>query len=849
MLFRSFLRKLRRTIGRYLTILAIIALGVGFFAGLRSTQGAMLATADRYVKELSLHDLRLVASLGFDEEDVALYRALPGVSDAQGAISADVIISEENGKETVLHAHTLTDGIDGYDLLSGRAVQAPNECLIDAQYAAALPLGARLVLSPGNDAATAALFTQEYYTVVGVINSVAYMNFERGTSSVGGGAPAGFVYLPLSGVDHTRYTEIRIKAQCDAAIYTQDYTDRINTLRESVLPLLEARNGQKRDALYEAAAKELAWMQELVDIAHQNGLDSPALREMAALLEEKYAEIDAALPVNRSFAFDRTSNLGYAALDGDTAIVLGVSKVFPLFFFLVAALVCITTMTRMVHEGRTENGVLRALGFGKAAITGQYLLYAGSASVLGCVIGFFAGSKWMPMALWQVYRIMYAIERPIAFLPDMPLFAICTGGYLLAMLGITALLCHGELRACSAELMRPKAPPAGKRVLPERIGFLWNRLGFMQKVSIRNLLRYKKRLLMMLLGIGGCTALLITGFGIRDSIRPLADRQFDRISTYDAAVGFAEPLTDEGREAFESACATVLRDATYLHNENATVLADTARVPINLVVFRSTLSGFVDLHEGETKIPEPSVGEVVINRRFATEHGVARGDTITLFDSADRPLLLTVSGVFDNYVYDYAYVLDATCLAQWDESPAVNSAFLHFAEGSDPYAAGAAIQNADGVAQVTISQALRTRVGNMLGNLDYIVLIVLVCAAALSFIVLYNLTNIAIIERERELATLKVLGLTSKEQNAYIFRENLILTAMSAVCGILPGILLLKFVMSQIKISTIWFSSEVTLLGILFSILLTFAFTILVDLLLGKKIRRIDMAGALKAVE
>ena len=565
-------------------------------------------------------------------------------------------------------------------------------------------------------------------------------------------------------------------------------------------------------------------------------------------LDDARAELDDIEPAT-VYTLDRGSNLGYASLKNDTAIVSGVAKVFPLFFFLVAALVCITTMTRMVSEKRTENGVLKALGYGSGAIAGQFLFYAGSASVVGCVIGFLLGSRYLPMALWQVYRIMYSIQRPITFVLDWKLFFLCTALYLLCALGATWLVCRRDLRESSAQLIRPKAPTPGKRIFLERIGFLWKHIKFLHKVSIRNILRYKKRMFMMIVGIGGCTALLLTGFGIRDTIQPVVDRQYNEIEYFDASVSFMDTADAAVQAEFVEQTADVAENIAFLHTQNVDAATENGNKAINLVVFTGELTDFVSLHDGKTAIDFPEEGEAVVNYRFASENDLSVGDTVELVGDDYKALTVTVSAVFDNYIYDYIYVSADTCAAQWGQAPECNTAYVNFAEGQETNAAGAVLLGADHVSHVTLTADMRTRVGSMLDSLDYIVLIVLVCAGALAFIVLYNLTNITITERTREIATLKVLGFYQREQNSYVFRENIVLTGISALCGIPMGIALLRYVMAQIKISTIYFGCRLAWESYLLAVLITFAFTFIVDLALTSKTRRINMAEAMKAIE
>ena len=904
MLWRSVLRSIRGSLGRYLAILAIIALGVGFFAGLRVTEPSILKTADAYIDELNLYDFRLVSTLGFTDEDVAAFSELKGVEVARGSVSADFIYVAEDGSEAVRHAHMLTEGVNGLDLVSGRLPASADECVLDAKYADESKLGTKIVLSDSNSRETLDTFAYDEYTVVGLCDAVTYLNFERGSTSLGNGSVSSYIYLLPEGFSTEYYTEIFLTIPDAGELYSDAYEDAVKEMRGPVEALLEERAELRYQKIYGDAQAEIDDAQAKLDEKKRELADAQAETDAAqaeldgkkqelaamqtmlagnpAMLESAQAEIDTAqkelddarveiadgqaeiddaqkeLDEARAeladiepatvYTLDRSSNLGCASLKNDTAIVSGVAKVFPLFFFLVAALVCITTMTRMVSEQRTENGVLKALGYGSGAIAGQYLFYAGSASVVGCVIGFLLGSRYLPMALWQVYRIMYSVQRPVAFVLDWKLFAMCTALYLLCALGATWLVCRRDLRESSAQLIRPKAPTPGKRVFLERIGFLWKRIRFLHKVSIRNILRYKKRMVMMIVGIGGCTALLLTGFGIRDTIQPVVDRQYNEIERFDASVSFMDTADAAVQAEFTEQTAGVTESIAFLHTQSVDAVTENGNKAINLVVFTDELTDFVSLHDGKTSIDFPKEGEAVVNYRFASENGLSVGDTVELICDY-RNLTVTVSAIFDNYIYDYIYVSADTCAAQWGQAPECNTAYVNFAEGQEANAAGAVLLSANHVSHVALTADMRTRVGSMLESLDYIVLIVLVCAGALAFIVLYNLTNITITERTREIATLKVLGFYQREQNSYVFRENIVLTGISALCGIPMGIALLHYVMAQIKISTIYFGCRLAWESYLLAVLITFAFTFIVDLVLTSKTRRINMAEAMKAIE
>ncbi len=1051
MLKRSLLRTIKGSIGRFLAIFSIIALGVGFYAGLKVTRESMVKTADGYFRELGLFDFRLVSTLGLTEADVEVFSAVDGVKKAVGSVSADFIFTNDGGNNAVYHAHELTDGMNGVELVSGAMPQSPDECLLDAKFAGEDSIGTEIVLSSVNSEDTFDIFAYDSYTVTGLINAAYYVNFERGSTSLGNGDVAGFVYLPHEGFSADYYTEIFLSVDTDAEIYSDEYEELTDGMTDGFEELLEERADIRYSDIVDEAQQEIDEAREKVDDADlemedaQKELDDgkkkladgkteledakkeledgkkeladaekelkdkrkeaedaqekindgweqyhkeydaaaeafakaeAELKENLAALDEARAQYEAAIPfmhpeaaaaaeaelagkealLSRAeaqyeaeyaaamaafevaeqelidgqeeldegyekiedgereiedarreledgekkvgdaekkiadsekeiedgeaeladakkkvedarievedaqkeldeleeatvFVLDRSTNIGYASLDNDAEIVNGIAKVFPLFFFLVAALVCITTMTRMVSEKRTENGVLKALGYSDAAIIGQYLVYAGSASAAGCTAGFLLGSKFLPYTIWEIYHIMYAIERPCVYIVDLRLFAMCSALYLFCALGATLLVCRRDLRESAAQLIRPKVPTSGRRILLERVTFLWRRLPFLHKVSVRNIIRYRRRMIMMITGIGGCTALLLTGFGIRDSIQPILDYQFDQISVFDASVYFLDEPDRETLDEFEEEAVQNASVYAYVYSESADLDTGDGIVSVELIVNDGDLSPFWDIHCGSEALPVPGPGEALIDYRVADQYGVEVGDELELTDNDLRSLTVKIAGIYDNYLYDYLFVSSETVATQWDSVPAANMAYVNFLPERDAHEAGAAFLAVDGVGSVSINEDMMTRVGNMLESHDYVVLIVLVCAGALSFIVVYNLTNITITERSREVATLKVLGFYRNEQNSYIFRENIILTVISAVCGIPMGIALLRYVMSQIKINSMYFGCTLLPGSYIWALVITFAFTLAVDLALTGKLARVNMAEAMKAIE
>lgn len=1153
---RTALREIRQSMGRFLAILAIVALGVGLFSGLRASQPAMMRTGIEYIREQRLYDFRVLSTLGFTREDVEALGAMEGIGSARGAVYTDFLMEGDEGEEVVLRAHSLTEGIDVPKLTAGRMPEAGSECLADARRFTEEDIGTEVNVSAGNDKDTLELLRYGSYTIAGLCYSPYYLNYERGSSSIGNGSITAFLYIPEDGFDFEVYHEAYLTVPEAEEAYSDAYKEQIEGLKPAVEALTEERAGLRYDALYNDALEEIAdaeeeladgWDEyrseradvekELADakgeledgerkyadglaeyerglreyndgqreyedglaalndakarldetkpalesgwteleenrvkleeakagldagqaqlagtkaaldsakaeldagegsfaqletmyrsgaqLAQAAGVDTPAqlvaalesgaspelnaavsqaleaqgssleeflggwnaaelaagqplteeyltglratldegkaeydggmeqyqtameeyeegrksydegyrqysealaryeegkaaydqgtaeyeqglldiadakteLEDARAEMQDAKAELDDArqelddgwaeyndglaeaeekfadaedelaegqekiddaygelgkLKAASTYVLTREENTGYVCFDNDTSIIKAISVVFPVFFFLVAALVCMTTMTRMVDEQRTQIGVLKALGYSNGQVMGKYLFYAGSAALIGSVVGYAAGVHGLPWILWEIYDLIYGFA-PLIYEPLPVLAAVSFAAALLCSMGATYLSCRMELSRQAAELIRPKAPRPGKRVVLEYITPLWRRLSFLRKVSLRNVLRYHSRLIMMVLGIGGCTALLVTGFGIQDSIATVADNQFDEISLYDYAVTFQENQDQAFADVFLERHGFDASDGLLVRTGSVDVIAGGGSKSVYSVVSSTgSVDGFISLHSGKEAIAYPSAGEVVVNNGLAEKLGIEVGGTIRLRDENLGDLTVTVSGIADNYVYNYVYIAPETYREQLNRTPKYNALYVHGNEGADPYREGAGLLDDEDVGNVAINASTRDWVNTMLARLDYIVVVIVICAAALAFIVLFNLTNINITERVREIATIKVLGFYQGEVAAYVFREINILSVLGGLAGLLMGKALHGFVMAQIQIDAMFFATRVTASSYLISFVVTMAFTLLISFSMRPRIKRIDMAESLKSIE
>ena len=571
------------------------------------------------------------------------------------------------------------------------------------------------------------------------------------------------------------------------------------------------------------------------------------LKDAAEKLAEARQTIDD-MAAAELFILDRNTNTGYVALDNNSDIVAGVSRVFPAFFLLVAALVCITTMTRMVEEERTQIGTMKALGYSNWRIISKYIFYAGSAAIAGCGLGTLLGSVVFPVILWDVYKIILNITPNIVLKIDWPLCLAVVLAYTVVMLLVTWYCCRRVLREVPAELIRGKAPTAGKKIVLEYLPF-WKRLSFLNKVMLRNVFRYRQRMLMMIVGVGGCTALLLTGFGLRDSLVNIVTDQFEKVTVYDLSVYFSDAQDLEQQITFTEALDYQAEETLFYYQTSVEIEYAGNNREIFMMVADEGVQEFIYFNDYNGSLGMPGVNEVFLSAGMAENFGIRAGDQILLRDSNMRTLHVTVSGIYHNMVSNYVILTPETYASQLGAVPGCQMAFVNVPEYLDVHEVAAAIGNMEHVMNVMICRDTAEQVTSMLKALDLVVLTVVVCAGALAVIVLYNLTNINITERIREIATIKVLGFHSMESAMYVFKENLLLSCMSVAVGLLMGKYLLAFVVSQVKVDIVFFEPQIGLLSCILAVILTILSALIVDFMLYFKLEKVNMAEALKSVE
>ncbi len=551
------------------------------------------------------------------------------------------------------------------------------------------------------------------------------------------------------------------------------------------------------------------------------------------------------------YILGRNTNVGFVSFAQDTERVSNLATIFPVIFFLVAALACLTTMTRMVEEQRTEIGALKAMGFSRLSISKKYIGYAFLASLLGGVIGLGVGATLIPAVVANAFGIMYAMP-PLEFREQNALCVLSVLAAVACTTGAALWACLSTLMAAPANLMRPKAPKAGKRVFLERVRPIWRRLSFTWKVTMRNLFRYQRRFWMTVIGIGGCTALIVTGFGLHESIFAILNKQFDEISLYDATAGLDEDAAPE-----ERAAVTDYLDGSgmveWWHLTSQTAAEASAGgmaydVGLYAIDDFEGFTQFMNLrHRKDGGAVTPPGDGAILTEKLSELLGVEVGDTVTI--DKDGRVEVRVDDIVEHYVQHNVY-LSAACYERlFGEAPAQNLLLLEYGEGAESDQVSAELMAMDAVTSHSYIAAIRDSFTNSMEAIDYAVVIIILSAAALAFVVLYNLTNINITERVRELATLKVLGFFDKEITAYVYRENVFLTLFGIVLGLVMGRLLHAWLVLTVEVDLVMFGRTAPAYAYVLAAVLTAVFSVMVNVAAHFKLKKVDMVESLKTVE
>lgn len=829
---KNLLREIKRTFTKFLSIFAICALGVAFFAGIRATSPDMKEAGDRLYNTYNLSDISVISTSGLTADNIRDLESIEGIQAVRASLFVDAMARGTGEKEKNLRLYSmpiklkseyapLIDlipdyGIDtspeyemnGVEIVSGRMPLNDTETALDYTLEGSLvkQLGDEITLTTSGGTVT--------LRVVGFIRSPMYISmFERGTSSIGNGTSDGFAYasgnaisslgtkLPVMSLLNTYYTraDIVISGKEGLSAYSDEYEALVNEVTDRIEDYASTQSG--------------TW-----------------------------------------YIQDRSGNPGYSDYSENTDRIAAVGDVFPLIFFIVAALVCLTTMTRMVEEQRIEMGTMKALGYGGWQIAMKYAVYAMSACISGGVVGAIIGFKLFPYVIMKGYSIMYylgKLETPyradIAFMA-IAAMAVCTAA-------ATFSACYASLKEVPATLMRPKAPKAGRRVLLEKIPFIWKKLSFTSKVTVRNLFRYKKRFFMSVIGIAGSGALLVTAFGLNDSIFGIIEKQFGDIWQMDvqAYVYEAMPLADMQELLGKNPANDDFDSVMFcLDSQMECKNGGRSQSGVHLLGVESaeSMAGRINLHNGGAPVTLDDSG-VVVTAKLAETLSIKVGDEINMRTGGEDHLMRVI-GVADNYVYHYVYITAAYYETVFGKAMQYNGFMGNLKDGlTDETMDAMSTQLLSDSRMYTVRTigSIYASVWDSLSILNYVVLVLILGSGMLTFVVMLNLTNINIGERMRELATLRVLGFYDKEMYAYIFRENNALSVIGAFVGLVFGKIMHLFVIRTCEVDMVMFVRSAKPLSYVYAFALTIAFSLIVNLLMRPKVRAIDMVESLKSAE
>lgn len=905
---KDFYVQIKKTISRFISILLIVALGSAFYAGIRSTEPDMRLSADKMYDNEALMDIRIMSTLGLTEDDVNTLLSLDSVDDAVGSYSEDVIAVQDE-KECVVKVLAYTDSVNVVQIQEGRLPESEDECIIDTQFAeSGYEIGSTINFGSDN-------LSQEDFTIVGTFTSSYYLTRDRETTSIGNGDVEGIAVVcpDIFALDYYTDIYVLVSGAGDLVSYTDEYNDCIQAAVDDIEnnamdiciesrynSIIDEANAEIEDAqeeLDEAVAEYEDGVSALDDAKAQlaQSVDELAAarqllgendvrifemeQELAAAkvqIEENEAKLDSAKQeiddaradidearaevedIERPewYVLDRSYIQSYAGYGQDAEKIGNIGRVVPAIFFIVAAMVSLNTMTRMVNEDRTKIGTLKALGYSNLPISLIYIVYGFLATIIGAVAGGIAGSKILPYIIMDAYKLMYLNLTVIVQQIHVLHFSVSVGASIISVIGATLLACIRTFKASPAELMRPESPKQGRRVLLERVTFIWKRLNFQKKSTVRNLFRYKKRLFMTLFGISGCMALMVLGFGLKDSINYLSDVQYVDIVKYDATVS----LNDDAEDGdIDSALELISR------TDGVEEYMRISRISTDICVDDTEVTGYVMVPEypedidnyvhlanrvggGEYTLNESGA---VISEKLSKLLDVNIGDTIYIIDGDADRYAVTISGIFENYVYHYVYLTPALYEELYGEVPKYNTVIINGDDGlkENKEEISTSFLKNSAVSSVTFISDTWESFNDMLGSLDIIIIVLVVSAGLLAFVVLFNLNNINIAERRRELATLKVLGFYDGEVSAYIYRENMLITLIGIIIGVALGAILHKFIIASTEIDIMMFGRQVKAMSFVYSALLTLAFAVIINFVMHFKLKDIDMASSLKSVE
>ena len=897
--FKDFLRNIKGSLGRFFAIMAIVAIGVAFFAGVTASSGDMKHSSDSYYDEYNMNDIRILSSIGFTSQDIDAVSKVYGVKAVYKTNTHDVLV-DYDGRENVAHVSGIPVGkasdddsyINQLRIKEGRLPQNEKECVVKYEDTRkSMQVGDVISFKSGTEDDINDTFKDIEYTVVGIVYTPCYVSYDLGSSGIGNGHINYCIYVGDDEFKNNYYTECYavIDGAKDMDTYSDDYKKLIDKYADDIKAISKERLDIRKQTVIDEYTKAKAdKKEELLETIKKNVVDSiteqyqsyypgmdvssmiepyvmPAYEKAVAQFDFDAVNAEYDKKMNETLAdsdswewyvLTRESSYSFRDYESSANRMKAIATVFQLFFIIVAGLVCLTTMTRMVEEERGLIGTYKALGYGKGMIALKYMIYAFLASLTGAVIGCAAGLRLFPYIIYESWNIIYQMPA-IKYASHTILSVVAVASLILVTLIATLYSCYNELSEVPSALMRPKAPKNGKKILLEHT-FIWKHLSFTKKVTMRNIFLYKKRFFMTVIGIAGCGALITAGFGIKDSVQSIIDNQYGQIIHYDNILVFNKNADSDARNNLSDKISSdeyyksSLMDYAYTAEVKIPGSADDYSTEITVVNDTSAYMDYVTFRTRRSKKTiELDDSGVIISEKLAKDLNVKAGDNVLIHDEDNKQATVKVSGVMEMYINNYIFMTSEYYSQVFGYTPDNNRILgILTSDGDDIQSViGDRYLTDNNVKSLTFVKANITRFENMIQSLDLVTWVLIISAGMLAFVVLYNLTNVNISERIREIATIKVLGFYDREVGEYVYRENIILTLIGGVFGLLLGMALHAYIMTTIELDGVMFGTKINISSFLISYGITILFSLLINIFMYPSLKKIPMVESLKSVE
>ena len=844
--FKNSIKSIIKSRRRFLSILIMAFLGVGFFSGLKACGPDMKEMLDNYVDNNKMYDIKIQSTLGLTEDDLKIVRKIDNVLKVFPSKEKDSLVKINNKQEV---AHLLPyDDINIPHVVEGRLPKNNNECVIDKLYNKSL-LGKYSTIE------------NKKIKIVGYVESPLYMSTDRGTSLLGNGTVALFIYVNKDFLESDYYTSfnILVKDAKQEVTSSKKYNKLVDNVIEDINKIKKTQEEKRYESIIDEANNKIKEALELYTNNKQeldynyNLVSSFMTEEMKKEFEDNYKKLEEAkekidnekekldkISKGTWYIQKRKNNTGYTSIIEAIQTIDNIANMFPIIFYMVAILISLTSMTRMIEEERIEIGTLKSLGYTNLTIMSKYLLYSFLACIIGGVLGMSLGFYLLPGIVWKLYSLFYyAVPgfvckyRLLSGIIGTLFAFICIGG-------ATYIVANSELKEQASQLMRPKAPKNGKKILLENIPFIWKHFNFSNKVTTRNIFRYKKRSITTIIGISGCTALLVTGFGIKDSVVEIPNKQFKEIIQYDSSIILSndseiEKIVDK------------IKPLIYVESKGISGIIESKEKDFetNIVVFKNNteLNKVYDLKalKDKKKLTLDDKG-IIITDKIAKSLNKKINDNIKInIDGINYKL--KIKGITKNYVGHYIYMNKK----YYESVISKYKTNMLLIKGSN--AKNKEILKFDSVSSINRVSKMIKNASIMFDAMNYVVILLIIASALLDFVVLYNLANVNISERQREIATLKVLGFYDKEVDDYINKENIIFTIIGIILGMIFGIFIIDLIVASIEIDSLRIIRYIKPISFVYSALITITFSFIVNIIIHFILKKINMIESLKSIE